>query len=110
MTDVDQVTVTAADREAYLELNTLMPQFSDDIRAGKWDRLTGLQVIARHRIAAARAAIEAAAEASEAIGKKWHRKAQGYRKAGNMGPYLGEPTGYSIATAIRSLALQEPKP
>lgn len=31
---------------------------------------------------------------------KWHRKEQGYRRAGNNGPYLGQPSGHTFASAI----------
>lgn len=32
--------------------------------------------------------------------EQWHAKTQEYRKAGNLGPYLGEPSGWLFATAI----------
>ncbi len=44
--------VTDADREAYLALN-MLPEFDAiDVREGRWDNTTGLQIIARHREAA----------------------------------------------------------
>lgn len=43
------VAVTEADREAYLSLNMLPASESAHIRAGRWDKMTGLQVMARHR-------------------------------------------------------------
>ena len=46
------VTVTAADREAYLALNMLPEKYADAVRAGEWDSVTGMQVLARHRLAA----------------------------------------------------------
>ena len=42
-------TVNDADREAYLAFNMLPAILAADVRAGKWDELTGLQIIARHR-------------------------------------------------------------
>lgn len=43
------IAVTDADREAYLSLNMLPELDAADIRAGRWDKLTGMQVMARHR-------------------------------------------------------------
>jgi len=43
------VAVTEADREAYLSLNMLPASESAHIRAGRWDKMTGLQAFARHR-------------------------------------------------------------
>lgn len=49
-----QVDVTQADREAYLAMN-MLPEFdAADVRAGLWDKVTGLQAFARHRIQAVR--------------------------------------------------------
>jgi len=46
------IEVTQADREAYLAMN-MLPEFdAADVRAGLWDKVTGLQAFARHRIAA----------------------------------------------------------
>lgn len=42
--------VTQKDREAYLSLNMLPPEDAEAVRAGKWDSLTGMQVLARHRL------------------------------------------------------------
>ena len=61
----DKIEVTQADREAYLSMN-MLPEFDAiDVRAGLWDKVTGLQSFARHahaaRIEGARAALEAAA-------------------------------------------------
>ena len=43
------VAVTEADREAYLSLN-MLPEFdAADVRAGRWDKVAGLQAFARHR-------------------------------------------------------------
>lgn len=44
------VAVTEADREAYLSLNMLPELDAADVRAGRWDNLTGMQVMARHRV------------------------------------------------------------
>ena len=50
------VEVTQEDREAYLAMN-MRPEFdAADVRAGLWDKVTGLQAFARHRIAAENAA------------------------------------------------------
>lgn len=53
--------VTAEDREAYLSMN-MLPEFdAADVRAGLWDKVTGIQAFARHRLtqsAADRAEIE----------------------------------------------------
>lgn len=51
----DKVEVTPADREAYLSMNTLPPSDFHNVRAGRWDRTTGMQAFARHRIEATRA-------------------------------------------------------
>lgn len=46
------VEVRQEDREAYLSLN-MLPEFDAvDVRAGRWDHVTGVQAFARHRIAA----------------------------------------------------------
>lgn len=51
------VEVTQEDREAYLAMN-MLPEFdAADVRAGLWDKVTGLQAFARHRIEATRAAL-----------------------------------------------------
>ena len=66
----DKIEVTQADREAYLSMN-MLPEFDAiDVRAGLWDKVTGLQSFARHahaaRIEGARAALEAAAKCCDA--------------------------------------------
>lgn len=43
------VAVTEADREAYLSLNMLPGFDAADVRAGRWDKVAGLQAFARHR-------------------------------------------------------------
>lgn len=45
------VEVTPADHEAYLALSMLPEKYAADVRAGRWDEVTGMQVLARHRIA-----------------------------------------------------------
>ena len=53
--------VTDADREAYLAFNKLPSVLAEAVRAGEWDHLTGMQVLARHREAAEqRAGLEGA--------------------------------------------------
>ena len=48
---------TQADREAYLSLN-MLPEFdAADVRAGRWDHITGVQAFARHRQATEQAII-----------------------------------------------------
>lgn len=58
----DPVEVTPEDREAYLSLN-MLPEFDAiDVRAGRWDHVTGVQAFARHRteaLASQRALVEA---------------------------------------------------
>ena len=50
------VEVRQEDREAYLAMS-MLPEFdAADVRAGLWDKVTGLQAFARHRIAAENAA------------------------------------------------------
>lgn len=74
-------TVTDADREAYLAFNTLPPDYAAAVRAGTWDKLTGLQVLARHRQAAEeRARLEGIAMGIEAA-KKALKTANGVSKA-----------------------------
>ena len=85
------VEVRQEDREAYLAMN-MLPEFdAADVRAGLWDKVTGLQAFARHRIAARDAALEEAAKVVE----KW------------IEPVMATPhenaTYRSIATAIRAL-------
>tara|TARA_B100000378_G_scaffold123871_1_gene99968 strand:- start:2807 stop:3136 length:330 start_codon:yes stop_codon:yes gene_type:complete len=61
------VEVTQEDREAYLAMN-MLPEFdAADVRAGLWDKVTGLQAFARHRIEATRAAAERIAELEGAL-------------------------------------------
>ena len=45
------VAVTEADRKAYLSLNMLPELDAADVRAGRWDKVAGLQAFARHRAA-----------------------------------------------------------
>jgi len=57
--------VRQEDREAYLAMN-MLPEFdAADVRAGLWDKVTGLQAFARHRIAVENAALERAAKVCE---------------------------------------------
>lgn len=65
--------VTDADREAYLAMN-ILPEFdAADVRAGLWDKVTGVQAFAAHRlqsVAAATAAKDAeVARLRKALGK-----------------------------------------
>jgi hypothetical protein len=68
--------VTDADLEAYLAFNKLPSVLAEAVRAGEWDRLTGMQVLARHREAAeqrgrlegAEIMREVAAKAMEGLG------------------------------------------
>jgi len=47
-----QVEVKEVDREAYLAMS-MLPEFdAADVRAGRWDKTTGMQAFARHREAA----------------------------------------------------------
>lgn len=63
-----QVDVTQADREAYLAMN-MLPEFdAADVRAGLWDKVTGLQAFARHRIQAVRDQADEIARLREALG------------------------------------------
>lgn len=49
MNGEEKVVVIEADREAYLSLN-MLPEFDAiDVRAGRWDHVTGIQAFARHR-------------------------------------------------------------
>lgn len=77
------VPVTAADRQTYLALNTLPEKYHGEVMRGGWDGTTGMQAIARHRIAAEKEALEWAAE---------------------------EVDWWTAATAIRALIPTEPKP
>ncbi len=61
MTDV---VPTQADREAYITFNNLPGVHLAEVRAGKWDNTTGMQIIARH---AATARLEVAVAVREAI-------------------------------------------
>jgi len=62
-----QVDVTQADREAYLAMN-MLPEFdAADVRAGLWDKVTGLQAFARHRIQAVRDQADEIARLREAL-------------------------------------------
>lgn len=49
MTNQSLLPVTQKDREAYLSLNMLPPEDAEAVRAGRWDGVTGMQVLARHR-------------------------------------------------------------
>lgn len=51
MTNQSLLPVTQKDREAYPSLNMLPPEDAEAVRAGKWDGVTGMQVLARHRVA-----------------------------------------------------------
>jgi len=54
------VEVTDADREAYLALN-MLPEFdAADVRAGRWDNVTGIQAFAAHRTATLQRVIDLA--------------------------------------------------
>ena len=82
MTD-SGIIVTDADREAYLAFNTL-PEFDQaDVRAGRWDNTTGMQVLARH---AAQARLEERASIVKWLqsqAKVWERMS---RKSDARGP------------------------
>lgn len=54
MTTPETVPAIDDDRIAYLALNHLPSKYRADIMAGEWDNVTGMQVLARHRIAATR--------------------------------------------------------
>ena len=85
------VEVTQEDREAYLAMN-MLPEFdAADVRAGLWDKVTGLQAFARHRIAAENAALERAATA---VHIEWF--------VGNRHRYASE-LGPACEAAIRAL-------
>lgn len=65
-----QVDVTQADREAYLAMN-MLPEFdAADVRAGLWDKVTGLQAFARHRIQAVRDQADEIARLREALDRQ----------------------------------------
>lgn len=49
--ETELLPVTPEDREAYLAMNTLPEKYADVVRAGEWDSVTGMQVLARHRLA-----------------------------------------------------------
>lgn len=66
-------------------------------------RMVVAEFLLTHRLSTRSAVVEECAAIAENAGKTWHAKEQRYRKAGNPGPYLGTPTGFSIAAAIRKL-------
>jgi len=71
-----QVDVTQADREAYLAMN-MLPEFdAADVRAGLWDKVTGLQAFARHRIQAVRDQADEIARLREEVASLQQRGAQ----------------------------------
>lgn len=54
MTTPETVPVIDDDRIAYLALNNLPSKYRTAILAGEWDNVTGMQVLARHRLTAVR--------------------------------------------------------
>lgn len=122
-----QVDVTQADREAYLAMN-MLPEFdAADVRAGLWDKVTGLQAFARHRIQAVRdqadeiarlreerrRLVEALKVADDAI-KEMFRY---YDGGETRGSYDGKPeraqlrkAGYATRAMIAALQHKEPQP
>lgn len=85
------MTVTQADREAYLSLS-MLPEFdAADVRAGLWDRTTGLQAFAAHRIAA----LEEAAKVAEGAAPE--------SNAGSVANLTARVTARAIADQIRTL-------
>ena len=110
-----QVDVTQADREAYLAMN-MLPEFdAADVRAGLWDKVTGLQAFARHRIQAVRDQADEIARLREALGvadaaiKEWFR----YLHGGEMrGSYDGKPEREQLRKAgyVTTAALQHKEP
>ena len=59
--------VTQEDREAYLALN-MLPEFdAADVRAGRWDGVTGVQAFAAHRQAVERKVVEWLRRQHEAV-------------------------------------------
>lgn len=95
-------TVTDADREAYLALNMLPPELAEAVQAGKWDHLTGMQVLARHREAAEeRARLEGIAMGIKAAA----REATSFLVGDPAnGVPLHNPMAHEIADATRTLA------
>jgi len=59
---VDNVTITDADREAYLAFNNMPQGIAQAVRDGKYDKLTGMQIIACHRLLGHREGLEMAAK------------------------------------------------
>ncbi len=91
------VEVRQEDREAYLAMSMLPELDAADVRAGLWDKVTGLQAFARHRIAAENAALERAAKVADELG--------GVRpKTADQEPFRAQHTrANTIATAIRAI-------
>lgn len=87
------VEVTQEDREAYLAMN-MLPEFdAADVRAGLWDKVTGLQAFARHRIAAENAALERAAGVAYAACAKTHHVSLGDHCAAAIRALKGPSNG-----------------
>lgn len=97
---------TEADRQAaasgYFAWMSGNPVIPKRILSGEADDHSLVQAFARHRQAAEKAQQERDAGVCEKVVADWQEKTKLYRSRGNNGPYLGEPTGWSIATAIRS--------
>jgi hypothetical protein len=73
------ITPTPADRETYIAFNNLPGVHLAEVRAGKWDNTTGMQIIARHAQAAR---LEGALAMQEAAAKVVNERAEACRMAG----------------------------
>ncbi|AIT81206.1 hypothetical protein JI59_16165 [Novosphingobium pentaromativorans US6-1] len=63
--------VTEADHQAYLAWSNLPPRDREAVLAGEWDETTGMQVLARHRLASEKAEREACAKAARKRAGEW---------------------------------------
>jgi hypothetical protein len=72
--EAEPITPTPADRETYIAFNNLPGVHLAEVRAGKWDNTTGMQIIARHAQAAR---LEGAMEVSLANIRPIHGNGKG---------------------------------
>ena len=91
----EPVTADGADREAYLSLNMLPKSDATDVRAGRWDHVTGVQAFARHR-ATATAPLEARIAALEGAMREAVGALKFYASDANYRPFHDEDGEESI--------------
>lgn len=92
----DPIPVSQRAREAYLSMN-MLPEFdAADVRAGLWDKVTGIQAFARLEAAAYNDGLEASAKVADAYGS-------GAGMQMGKGAMIAADTAAGIATDIRDL-------